>query len=113
LKLNIMPLCTCSAMWQCAIHGPGLGTSNSMSMLAFYADNFGLIDLGRPVDVEYGRLRAATEGLGRPIQQRPVDRRIGDEQWPAAHHPEPPALRASPLHGLRCSDRSWQASCRP
>jgi hypothetical protein len=67
LKLNIMPLCTCSAMWQCAIHGPGLDTSNSMSMLAFYADNFGLIDLGRPVDVEYGRLRAATERLGRPI----------------------------------------------
>jgi hypothetical protein len=48
LKLNIMPLCTCSAMWQCAIQGPGLDTSNSMSMLAFYADNFGLIDLGRP-----------------------------------------------------------------
>jgi hypothetical protein len=39
LKLNIMPLCMCSAMWQWAIHGPGLDTSNSMSMLAFYADN--------------------------------------------------------------------------
>jgi len=50
LKLNIMPLCTCSAMRQWAIHSPGLDTSNSMSMLALYADNFGLIDLGRPLD---------------------------------------------------------------
>jgi hypothetical protein len=24
LKLNIMPLSACSAMWQCAIHSPGL-----------------------------------------------------------------------------------------
>jgi predicted nucleic acid-binding protein len=34
-------------------------------MLAFYADSFGLIELGRTVAVEYGRLRAATEALGR------------------------------------------------
>ena len=71
-----MPLCTCSAMRQWAIHSPGLDTSNSMSMLALYADNFGLIDLGRPLDVEYGRLRAATEGLGRPIP--------GNDLWNAA-----------------------------
>jgi hypothetical protein len=63
-------------MRQCAIHSPGLDTSNSMSMLAFYADNFGLIDLGRPLDVEYGRLRAATVGLGRPIP--------GNDLWNAA-----------------------------
>ena len=31
VKLNIMPLCMCSAMWQCAIHSPGLVTSNKMS----------------------------------------------------------------------------------
>src|SRR5215211_1621597 len=31
LKLNIMPLCMCSAMWQWAIHRPGLVTSNKMS----------------------------------------------------------------------------------
>ena len=31
VKLNIMPLCMCSAMWQCAIHRPGLVTSNRMS----------------------------------------------------------------------------------
>src|SRR6185312_10278933 len=31
VKLNIMPLCMCSAMWQCAIHNPGLVTSNKMS----------------------------------------------------------------------------------
>ena len=31
LKLNIMPLCMCSAMWQWAIHNPGLDTSNKMS----------------------------------------------------------------------------------
>src|SRR4030095_5737242 len=31
LKLNIMPLCMCSAMWQWAIHKPGLDTSNKMS----------------------------------------------------------------------------------
>ncbi len=36
-------------------------------MLAFYADSFGLIELGRTVAVEYGRLRAATEALGRPV----------------------------------------------
>jgi hypothetical protein len=37
-------------------------------MLAFYADSFGLIELGRTVAVEYGRLRAATEALGRPVR---------------------------------------------
>ena len=31
VKLNIMPLCMCSAMWQWAIHRPGLVTSNRMS----------------------------------------------------------------------------------
>jgi predicted nucleic acid-binding protein len=36
-------------------------------MLAFYTDSFGLIELGRAVAVEYGRLRAATEALGRPV----------------------------------------------
>jgi tRNA(fMet)-specific endonuclease VapC len=36
-------------------------------MLAFYADSFGLIELGRTVAVEYGRLRAATQALGRPV----------------------------------------------
>jgi len=36
-------------------------------MLAFYTDDFGLIELGRTVAAEYGRLRAATEALGRPV----------------------------------------------
>jgi hypothetical protein len=36
-------------------------------MLAFYADSFGVVELGRAVAVEYGRLRAATEALGRPV----------------------------------------------
>jgi predicted nucleic acid-binding protein len=36
-------------------------------MLAFYTDSFGVIELGRAVAVEYGRLRAATEALGRPV----------------------------------------------
>ena len=31
LKLNIIPLWACSAMWQCAIHSPGLETSRRMS----------------------------------------------------------------------------------
>src|SRR5439155_14811962 len=31
LKLNIIPLWMCSAMWQCAIHSPGLDTSSRMS----------------------------------------------------------------------------------
>jgi hypothetical protein len=36
-------------------------------MFAFSADSFGLIELGLTVAVEYGRLRAATEALGRPV----------------------------------------------
>jgi predicted nucleic acid-binding protein len=36
-------------------------------MLAFHADSFGVVELGRAVAVEYGRLRAATEALGRPV----------------------------------------------
>jgi predicted nucleic acid-binding protein len=36
-------------------------------MLRSYADSFGLIELGRTVAVEYSRLRAATEALGRPV----------------------------------------------
>src|SRR3954447_9695795 len=31
LKLSIIPLSWCSAMWQCAIHRPGLVMSNSRS----------------------------------------------------------------------------------
>jgi hypothetical protein len=31
LKLSIIPLSWCSAMWQCAIHRPGLVTSSSRS----------------------------------------------------------------------------------
>ena len=33
-KLNIMPLSWCSAMWQCAIHTPGLVTSSRMSTVS-------------------------------------------------------------------------------
>ena len=36
-------------------------------MLASYDDSFGLIEFGRTVAVEYGRLRAATEALGRRV----------------------------------------------
>ena len=31
MKLNIIPLSVCSAMWQCAIHKPGFVTSSRMS----------------------------------------------------------------------------------
>src|SRR3954452_10022512 len=34
LKLNIMPLWLCSAMWQWAIHSPGLETSSKMSTVS-------------------------------------------------------------------------------
>ena len=34
LKLNIIPLSVCSAMWQCAIHSPGLATSSRMSTVS-------------------------------------------------------------------------------
>ena len=33
-KLNIIPLSWCSAMWQCAIHRPGLVTSSRMSTIS-------------------------------------------------------------------------------
>jgi len=36
-------------------------------MLAFYTDSSGLIEFGRTVAVESGRLRATTEALGRPV----------------------------------------------
>jgi predicted nucleic acid-binding protein len=36
-------------------------------MLTFYADSFGVVEVDRDVAVEYGRLRAATEALGRPV----------------------------------------------
>jgi len=45
-------------------------------MLAFYTDSFGLIEFGRTVAVEYGRLRATTEALGRPVP--------GNDLWIAA-----------------------------
>src|SRR5919199_542481 len=34
LKLNIIPLSVCSAMWQWAIHSPGLVTCSKMSMVS-------------------------------------------------------------------------------
>jgi predicted nucleic acid-binding protein len=36
-------------------------------MLTFYAHSFGVVEFGRAVAVEYGRLRTATEVLGRPV----------------------------------------------
>jgi len=45
-------------------------------MLAFYTDHFDAIELGRPVAIEYGRLRAASEALGRPV--------AGNDLWIAA-----------------------------
>src|SRR5215210_8017924 len=33
-KLNIIPLWLCSAMWQCAIHSPGLDTSSRISTVS-------------------------------------------------------------------------------
>jgi len=36
-------------------------------MLAFYADSFDVIELSRAAAVEYGRLCAATQALGRPV----------------------------------------------
>jgi predicted nucleic acid-binding protein len=50
-------------------------------MLTFYADSFGVVELGRAVAVEYGRLRPATEAsagrlpattCGSPHQRRPT-----------------------------------------
>jgi predicted nucleic acid-binding protein len=71
-------------------------------MLAFYAGRFGVVELGRAVAVEHGRLRTATEALGRPV--------ASNDLWTAAsatanglplvtlnrQHFEPPTL-----HGLR------------
>jgi hypothetical protein len=57
--------------------------------------------LDRPRSSRSRRVRLTPRGnrSARPTgpQQRPVDRRLGDEQRPAAHHPEPPALRATHL----------------
>ena len=36
-------------------------------MLAFYTGSFDVIELGHAIAVEYGRLRAGTEALGRPV----------------------------------------------
>jgi predicted nucleic acid-binding protein len=36
-------------------------------MLGFYTEHFAVVEIGRDVAVEYGRLRAATESLGRPV----------------------------------------------
>jgi hypothetical protein len=33
-KLNIIPLSVCSAMWQCAIHSPGLETNSRRSTVS-------------------------------------------------------------------------------
>ena len=45
-------------------------------MLAFYADHFDVVDLRWPGALEYGRLRAASEALGRPV--------AGNDLWIAA-----------------------------
>lgn len=45
-------------------------------MVTFHADSFGVVELGRAVAVEYGRLRTATEALGRPV--------ASDDRWIAA-----------------------------
>jgi predicted nucleic acid-binding protein len=71
-------------------------------MLAFYADHFDIIELGRPVAIEYGRLRAASEALGRPV--------AGNDLWIAASATGngPPLVTLNrrhfeplTLHGLR------------
>ena len=45
-------------------------------MLEFYTGHFAVVELDRDVAVEYGRLRAATEALGRPV--------AGNDLWIAA-----------------------------
>jgi predicted nucleic acid-binding protein len=45
-------------------------------MLEFYTEQFAVVELGQEVAVEYGRLRAATESLGRPV--------AGNDLWIAA-----------------------------
>jgi predicted nucleic acid-binding protein len=45
-------------------------------MLEFYTGHFAVVELGREAAVEYGRLRAATESLGRPV--------AGNDLWIAA-----------------------------
>jgi predicted nucleic acid-binding protein len=45
-------------------------------MLEFYTGNFAVVELDRDAAVEYGRLRAATEALGRPV--------AGNDLWIAA-----------------------------
>jgi len=56
-------------------------------MLAFYADSFSVVELGRPVAVEYGRLRTATEALGRPV--------ASNDLW-IPHQRQPMGCRSSP-----------------
>ena len=68
LKLNIIPLWLCSAMWQCAIHRPGFVTSSRMSTVCagthehgVFPDQIGLRlavpreneETARAVDVEW------------------------------------------------------------
>jgi predicted nucleic acid-binding protein len=49
-------------------------------MLAFYADSFDLIELGQTVAFEYGRLRAATEAIGRSVPSDGGTRPAGPQQ---------------------------------
>ena len=53
MKLNIMPLCMCSAMWQWAIHRPGLVTSKQNVHGLAIADQHRVlpdqVGLGHPV----------------------------------------------------------------
>ena len=43
MKLNIIPLSWCSAMWQCAIQRPGFVTSSRMSTVSPGADEHGVL----------------------------------------------------------------------
>ena len=75
VKLNIMPLCMCSAMWQCAIHRPGLVTSNRMSTVCPVADQDGVL----PDQVGLGRAVAGQdqEASGAVQVERVVHRVVG------------------------------------
>jgi predicted nucleic acid-binding protein len=45
---------------------PKWSPRRTAEMRAFYSDRLGVVEFGRGVAVECGRLRAATEALGRP-----------------------------------------------
>ncbi len=72
LKLNIMPLSWCSAMWQCAIHSPGLVTSSRISTVVRDPADRPLPARAVPLRCRRGTLERARGGPRVPARHRPL-----------------------------------------